>query len=432
MACSNLARHYLSLWITLLLTAIAPRSRGTFVELLCGCMISPEGWVTRVISAITRKMHWTTYYKLIERGGIRRLALARATLLLAMGIQTDEESPKGEPKVVTLVVDDFLIMRQSENAPASIVHHDHVKRKNRPTYVLSQNWVALGMNIWNHTFPILCRLVPAKGNRNKLKIAESLLRGLSCAMCGYKVRVLFDSWFMRARLVLPLLARKMAVIAQARIDTALFLMPQEVSVRSRGRPRIYGQKLTPAVVDTFPVELLTLKIYGREQKVRLRSVVAKVRFLKARMLRAVWSEFFDNDKGVWGKRHLLLATEINLSAAMIVMLYAQRWGIEPLIHNLKRWWGINNLWQQSRTALECWMQIRATAWTLVQLLAHVVENFPVNAVAPWRIDQPLTGGLVAQWLRMEFTGLQFRDGFDPKSQKFTFPAERGDPRLLFG
>jgi len=431
MAYANLVRHYLSVWITLLLTAIAPRSRGTFVELLCGCMISPEGWVTRVISAITRKMHWTTYYKLIERASIRRLALARATLLLAMGIQADEENPKGKPKVVTLVVDDFLTMRQSKNAPASIIHHDHVNRKNRPTYVLSQNWVVLGMNIWNHTFPILCRLVPAEGNRNKLKIAESLLRGLSCAIRGYQVRVLFDSWFMRARLVLPLLARKMAVIAQARIDTALFLEPQEVSVRRAGRPRIYGQKLTPEVVDALPVEQLTLNIYGKEQKVRLRSVVAKVRFLKGMMLRAVWSEFFDNDKSQWGKRHLLLATETDLGAAMIVSLYAKRWGVEPLIHNLKRWWGINNLWQQSRAALECWMQIRATAWTLVQLLVHVVENFPVNAVAPWRVGQPLTGGMVAQWLRMEFTGLQFRDGFDRKSQKFTFPTGRGDPRLLF-
>jgi hypothetical protein len=47
-----------------------------------------------------------------------------------------------------------------------------------------------------------------------------------------------------------------------------------------------------------------------------------------------------------------------------VRLYARRWGIEPLFHNLKRWWGISNLWQQSRTALELWMQIRSTAWTL--------------------------------------------------------------------
>ena len=68
----------------------------------------------------------------------------------------------------------------------------------------------------------------------------------------------------------------------------------------------------------------------------------------------------------------------------------------------------------------------------VSAKVHVVENFPVSAVAPWRIGQPLTGGMVAQWLRVEFTGLQFRDGFDRKSQKFTFPEARGDPRLLPG
>jgi len=431
MSYADLVRHHLSLWITFLLTVIKPRSRGTFVELLCGCMISPEGWVTRAIGAITRSKHWTTYYKLIERGSIRTLALAQATLLLAIKIQTDVEEPKGFTKTVTLVIDDFITMRQSEKAPASIIHHDHAKRNNRPTYVLSQNWVVLGISMWNHAFSILCRLVPAQGNRNKLKIAESLLRGLAFVLRGYHVRVLFDSWFMRARLVLPLLARKMSVIAQARIDTALFLEPQEVKTHARGRPRIYGQKLTREDVDALTATEMTLNLYGKEQKVRLRSIVAKVRFLKGLKVCAVWSEFFDANKGAWGKRHLLLATETNLVAEVILLLYSKRWGIESLIHNLKRWWGINNLWQQSRRVLECWMQIRVTAWTLVQLLVHVVEHFPMMAVAPWRIGQPMTGGLVAQWMRMEFTGLQFSDGFDRKSQKFTFPVERGDPRLRF-
>nr|WP_208645448.1 hypothetical protein [Paraburkholderia aromaticivorans] len=94
------------------------------------------------------------------------------------------------------------------------------------------------------------------------------------------------------------------------------------------------------------------------------------------------------------------------------------------------WWGISNLWQQSRTALELWMQIRSTAWTLAQLLSLAASDaFPMEAVAPWRMKHPLTAGLVAQWLRMEFTGLAFRDGFDRKSQKFVFPEPRNDPRL---
>ena len=198
-----------------------------------------------------------------------------------------------------------------------------------------------------------------------------------------------------------------------------------------GRPRIYWQKLTREVVDALPATETTLDIYGKDQKVRLRSIVAKARFLKGLTVCAVWSEFFYDKKETWGKRHLLLATETNLDAKTIMLRYPKRWGIEPQIHILKRWWGINNLWQQSRSVLECWMQIRVTAWTLVQLLVHVVDHFPMSEVAPWRIGQPITGGLVAQWMRMEFMGLQFLDGFDRKSKKFSFPVERGDPRLRF-
>ena len=154
------------------------------------------------------------------------------------------------------------------------------------------------------------------------------------------------------------------------------------------------------------------------------------RFLKGTLVRAVWCEFFDPDKQRWSKARMLLATEADLSAEGILRLYARRWGIEPLFHNLKRWWGVNNLWQQKRIVLELWMQIRSTAWTLVQLLGLVVEGtFLITVVAPWRAKQPLTAGLVAQWLRMEFTGLAFRDGFSRKSSKFIFPVQRGDPRF---
>ena len=249
-------------------------------------------------------------------------------------------------------------------------------------------------------------------------------------MRGKPVRVLFDAWFMRARLVLPLLSRKMQIMGQARRDTALFLPPVVSVKRGRGRPRKYGVKMTPEAIQALPTTEVKLTLYGKEQLIRLRSVVAMARFLKGTPVRAVWCEFYDQDQQCWSKARLLLATETALSAEEILRLYARRWGIEPLFHNLKRWWGVNNLWQQKRTVLELWMQIRSIAWTLVQLLSLVVEEtFPISAVAPWRDKQPLTGGLVAQWLRMEFTGLAFRDAFNQKSGIFTFPEGRGDPRL---
>ena len=427
MSYAQTVRLCLSSWITHLLTAVPIRSRGTFVELLCGCLISPEGWVTRAIGAITRGRHWTTYYKLLERGSVRTLRLAQALFELVDSVLPET--------IMNLVIDDTLVPRQSETAPGSAIRHDHAKKTNRPQFLQAQCWVTLGVSVLGgggrkYVLPIVSRLVPATGNRNKLTIALALVRGLGPVMKNKPVRVLFDAWFMRARLVLPLLSRKMRVIGQARRDTALFLAPVVLVKPGRGRPKTYGVKMTPDAILQLPVTELRLTLYGKEQLIRLRTAVAMARFLKGAPVRAVWCSFYDADKQSWSKARLLLATETDLSAEEILHLYARRWGIEPLFHNLKRWWGANNLWQQKRIVLELWMQIRSTAWTLVQLLSLVVEEaFPITAVAPWRNKQPLTGGLVAQWLRMEFTGLAFRDGFNRKSSIFTFPEQRGDPRL---
>ena len=199
---------------------------------------------------------------------------------------------------------------------------------------------------------------------------------------------------------MPLLHRGFQVIGQARCNTALLLPPPPRS--GRGRPRKYGDQLTRERIDAMPAITLELCLDGKAQTVRLRSIVAMARFLQGTPVRAVWCEFFDPDKNTWSKPRLLLATEPQLAAETVLRLYARRWGIEPLFHNLERRWGINNLWQQSRTALELWMQIRSTAWSLAQLLVVVAgDTFPINAVAPWRTHQPLTAGLIAQWLRID-------------------------------
>jgi hypothetical protein len=53
----------LSEWITFLLGAVPLRSRFTFIELLCGCLMTQDGWVTQATSVIGREKHWTAYYK---------------------------------------------------------------------------------------------------------------------------------------------------------------------------------------------------------------------------------------------------------------------------------------------------------------------------------------------------------------------------------
>ena len=74
------------------------------------------------------------------------------------------------------------------------------------------------------------------------------------------------------------------------------------------------------------------------------------------------------------------------------------------------------MWQQSKQALELWMQIRSMAYALTPLLAlQLGEFFPMREVAPWRKGMVITAGLFAQWLRIKFIGLRMRGAYDPKS-----------------
>ncbi|QWY75661.1 MAG: transposase [Ferrovum myxofaciens] len=116
----------LSEWISFLLAAVPPRSRRTFVELLIGCMLNPEGWVTRAIGAIRREAHWTTYYKLIERANVSVADLSIQLLQLTQRVFPNE--------LVNLIIDDTLVPRCAKKGPGISVKHDHSHKANRPTF----------------------------------------------------------------------------------------------------------------------------------------------------------------------------------------------------------------------------------------------------------------------------------------------------------
>ena len=409
----------LSDWITTLLAAVPLRSRATFIELFCGCLLSEDGWVTSAIAAIRRDRHWSTYYKLLQRGSIKTQPLAVALFRLIQRVH--------DGKVLTLVLDDTLVPRQSTAAPGSAIHFDHSHKPNRPSFMRGQIWVTIGVSLidaFGRTclLPVRSRLVPEKGNRSKLKIAQALVR----ALLGHStvpVRVLFDAWFMRRKFILALVKRQVRFIGRARHDTALFLPPPPRLKGQRGRSRKYGQRVTPEYrAEYFPAAEATLFIYGKKQRVRLQSSLALARFLKAMPVLAVWCQIFDDDKQTWSPTRLILSNETDLDAQQIVLLFARRWSIEPLFHNLKRWWGCKDLWQQSRRVLELWMQMRSCAYALTQMLAlQLHASLPVRTIAPWRVGRPVTAGLFLAWLQNEFTGLPFRACYCRKSRQFHWP-----------
>jgi DDE superfamily endonuclease len=413
----------LSEWISFLLVAVPSRSRRTFVELLIGCMLNPEGWVTRAIGAICREAHWTTYYKLIERAHVSVADLSIRLLQLVQWVFPTD--------LVNLIIDDTLVPRCAKAGPGISIKHDHSHKANRPTFLNSQCWVTLALVVRVRlgsalTVPIRSWLVEASGQRGKLWVARQLINSVRGQLKD--VRLLIDAWFMRRSLILPLLEQRVRIIGQVRRDTALYFLPPP-EPRRRGRKRKYGLRIDAVVLAALPVKEMELTLYGKAQSVRLRSVIAVVRFLKGLPVRVVWCEMRQADN-TWSRPRLILATETHLSAQAVMETYAERWGIEPLFHNLKRWWGVTNLWQQSKPALELWMQIRSTAYALTQLLAlRLWESFPMMDIAPWRQGAMITAGLFGQWLRIQFIGLRVRDACNPKSGHFVMPFPGQDQRL---
>jgi hypothetical protein len=332
---------------------------------------------------------------------------------------------------VNLIIDDTLVPRCAKSGPGISIKHEHSRKADRPTFLNSQCWVTLAVVVRVRlgsalTVPIRSWLVEESGQRGKLLVARQLIDSVRGQLKD--VRLLIDAWFMRKSLILPLLEQRVRIIAQVRRDTALYL-PPEPEPKRRGPKRKYAQRIDGVMLDALPVKEMELTLYGTVPSVRIRSVIGVARFLKGLPVRAMWCEMRQCDN-TWSRARLILASETDLCAEAVVQTYAVRWGIEPLFHNLRRWWGVTNLWQHSKAALELWMQIRCTAYALTQLLAlKLWASFPVMDIAPWRKGAMITAGLFAQWLRIQFIGLRVRDAYDPKSGHFVMPFPAQDQRL---
>ena len=121
-------------WLNFVIAAIPKRAVSTYVELLIGAVLSGTGHVTDAMLEVGHQKHFTTYYKMLGQGKWSWIAVAKQLILLIF-----QYFPRKE---WNFVVDDFIVPRASEKAPAVKYHFDHSQKPNRPKYILGQQWVA--------------------------------------------------------------------------------------------------------------------------------------------------------------------------------------------------------------------------------------------------------------------------------------------------
>jgi hypothetical protein len=326
--------------------AVPARARTTFLELLIGAAATKGGHVTDALLAIGLPRAWTTYYWFLEYGRWSWLQVWQVLPGVLMALFA--------PAVWHVIVDDTVVERISTRAPGSVIHHNHHAKPNRPPFLRGQGWLCLAAVVergWQvGAVPLMLRLVRRGTNRGKLKSARFLLRRLGQRLG--QVRVLLDAWFMRGWLITRTLADGHTVIGCVRRDLALYKVPRPPRQPRRGRTRKYGARLTPDKVAALPAQRSAGILYGKLAVVRWRSCRVAARFLKGRVVRAVWVELERPEQPDKPRQQrLLICTEPNLPALDVITSYAKRWAVEPLFKDMKHGWGLKDVWQRSRQGL---------------------------------------------------------------------------------
>src|SRR3954470_22334683 len=370
--------------------AVPSRARATFIELLIGAVVTKGGHVTDAILAVGLSRAWTTYYWLLERGRWSWL-LVWETLL---GVLTELFAPP----VWHVIIDDTVVEPISVKAPGSRIHHNHTTKPNRPRFLRGQGWLCLAAVVereWKvGAVPLMLRLVRRGANRGKLRSARFLLRLLGNRLG--QVRVLLDAWFMRGWLILATVADAHTVIGRVRRDLALYSVPKPPR-RRRGRPRKYGERVTRSRIEALPLQRSAQILYGNLEVVRYRTALVSARFLKGRVVRAVWVQLERPDRrDKPTEERLLICTDPGLPATEIITGYAKRWSVEPLFAAIKHQWGLKDAWQRSRQVLMRWVTLVAAGYALSQILAHLdPAHLPgLTDPAPWRPRDTRTAGLI--------------------------------------
>ncbi len=207
---------------------------------------------------------------------------------------------------------------------------------------------------------------------------------------------------MWASLIRAALRRGHAVVGQVRRDTALFRLPPPRAPGTRGRPRVYGERIDAEAAARLPASRHRIEGYGG-RVARLRHVLCRPRFLRGVIVRAVWCEL-EKRGGGWAKQRLLLSTAPAMSAVAIVEAYSQRWAVEPLFAALKLSDGLGAMWQRGRTTLLRWLHLVQIGRALLVLLTARAEpqTRALLRVGGWREAATLTPGLVKEALARRF------------------------------
>ncbi len=276
-----------------------------------------------------------------------------------------------------MVVDTLLIAKNSKRMIGIQKWKDHSGNADRGQSIRGHHWAIVGLigfsQQWGRylCLPVLMQLISGQLNPSLFMVDPAgvatiatfwdsihpLLLRLHQQLGGAPLRVVADAYFSKAPFINPLLEQGINVISRLRKDAVGWddPSPEQRSDAKRGRKWRLAQLLSH-----FPTEKVEVCLYGRTltihpvcRDVWLRDIGQKVRVV-----------VFEGIK----EPIILISTDLALSSAQIIEIYAARFTVELAIRDLKEHFGLADYQCYRTIAIHRFVHLACLAFCLFRLI----------------------------------------------------------------
>lgn len=382
----DLVPSFLELLQAIVIVMNAP-TQDTFARIVAGWVFSRKRTVTGMIEASGSigEKHFSSFHRLFSAAAWSLDALGMALFQLVEPLLGDD--------TVFLVVDDTLARKRGRKIFGAGWHHDPMLKNVKANTSWGHSWVVLGVVVRfpfypARTFclPILFRLYlnheQADRQRRVHRTRPELALQMVQKLCGSRETVhfhLLGDCVYGGRGMRDGLPNNCALTSFLRLDARLFDAPPPHT--GRGRPFKRGPRLpSPAEMLDERLQRIEVDVYGRRDRIRIGSCLARTFHHPGRPVRVVAIESLNGGRG----RQAFYSTQADASAEQILQWYSMRWSIEVSFQCAKQHLGFEEPPSWSRRSVERTAPIAMLLYSLVVLwFATKGHHHRKLKIKPW-------------------------------------------------
>ena len=344
------------------------------------------GWGRRLATTVCSNdpadKHYTNYARFLGRYRWQPAEVAQALLDLLLG-----RLPKAAVgERITVSLDDRPVAKSRGKMPGLGWHHCHNRGQCAGPFVHGHVWmqIALVARLGHEAFSLPLRALLYRRKKDcgrrvpykeKWRLALELLNSLRWP---HAVRIVADGNFYVKSFACAILEAGHDLIVRLPKVAAVHWLPEPPKAR-RGRPRIYGDKISlEAAFKKARFQRLDESLWGWHGALRVAETILAPRVL-GRPCKIVCVRL--------GRREprYLLCTDLSLSAEQIVRLYAGRFSIEITFRELTQRCGFGDYQVRNARGIEAHVQLSQVAGSLLYLLM-LGDSLPIAQFLwpPWR------------------------------------------------